>query len=342
MEIIELSSTEKDQYNRFVAGQTSGSFLQSWEWGEWQAGLGRQVKRLKFKVESGDTAATIQLIKTPLPFGKYYLYAPYGPVMSEKYKGESIKLLQELRKNFSDAIFVRIEPKIQSSIFNLQSSIFKSSNIQPGKTLLVDLSKTEDRLLAEMHPKTRYNIKVAQKHGVEIKDEFDISVGHGLFAKEAVQLIAQTAQRQGFKGYSVGYYNKLIDFLAVKNRGDLQLHIYKAIYQNKILAAAIMLDFGRTRTFLFGGSSERDKNVMAPYLLHWQAMRDAAALGMQAYDFWGTETSSGDMPGFVRFKLGFGGREVEYSGAYDIIINRLWYWAYNLLRAANKTVKKVL
>jgi lipid II:glycine glycyltransferase (peptidoglycan interpeptide bridge formation enzyme) len=350
MQLAELSSADKESYNRFVAQAPSGSFLQSWDWGQWQAAQGRQPIRYKIVDDSGETTAVIQLIKMPLPFGRFYLYAPYGPVVSGQWAVGSGQLLQELRKKFADAVFVRVEPKDTVLSTTHYPLLTKSSNIQPGKTLLIDLTKSEQQLLAEMHPKTRYNIKVAQKYGVEIKDEFDISVGHGLFAKEAIGLIAQTAQRQGFKDYGSGYYHKIINFFTVSNRGDLKLHIYKAIYQNQILASAVMVDFpaeggsasgGGTRTFLFGGSSDEHRNVMAPYLLHWQAMRDAKVGGMVAYDFWGTETASGEIPGFVRFKLGFGGQEKTFAGAYDIIIKKALYRAYGWFRVINKMVKKI-
>lgn len=341
MNLVELSSADKESYNRFVAESPSGSFLQSWEWGEWQSALGRQGKRYKFQVESGETVGVIQLIKMSLPFGRYYLYAPYGPVGSNELKVESEKLLQELRKRFSDGIFIRIEPKCLElpTIHYLLPT--KSQNIQPGKTLLIDLIKSADDLLAEMHPKTRYNIKVAQKHGVEIKDEFDITAGHGLFFDEALKLIIATSKRQKFITFPPSYYKNLVDFFALGQLGGVRLHIYKAIFQNQLLAAAIMVDFGKTRTFLFGGSSDEHRNVMAPYFLHWQAMLDAKAQDMAVYDFWGTETSSGEVPGFVRFKLGFGGWEQTYAGAYDYIISKPWYRAYCWLRAANKILKKI-
>ncbi len=343
MNLAELALTEKESYNQFVASSPSGSFLQSWEWGEWQAHLGRTVSRFKIIDDSGEQVASTQLIKMPLPFGRYYLYAPYGPVGAKNYEF-GIKnyewLLGCLKEKFINAVFIRIESK-DSPLAPHPSPLIKTKNIQPGKTLLIDLTKPEEQLLSEMHHKTRYNIKLAQKHGVEIKDEFDISIGHGLFAKEAVGLIAETAKRQGFKGYGSGYYNKLIDFLAISNRGDLNLRIYKAVYQNQILASAIMVDFGQTRVFLFGGSSEENKSVMAPYLLHWTAMRDAKSMGLNFYDFWGIETASGSTPGFVRFKLGFGGKEQQYAGAYDVVIKNFMYKFYSGMRFGNRVIKKM-
>lgn len=341
MEFKEVTEEQKNQYDQFVAAQESGSFLQSWQWGEWQKFLGRNVIRY-FIANNNTFIGSVQLIRMPLPLGKHYWYAPYGPVVSQNFKFSILNF----QKLFPNSVFVRVEPK--SHVEGLTSIVKKTANIQPAKTLIIDLLKTEEELLSEMHTKTRYNIKLAQKHGVEIKDEFDISIGHGLFAKEAVELIVQTAERQGFKGYGMEYYNKMIDSLAVQNRGALKLHIYKAIYKNQLLASAIMLDFGKTRTFLFGGSSDANKNLMAPYLLHWQAMLDAKSQELTAYDFWGIETSSGETPGFVRFKLGFApqsdsgpsGGIREYGGAYDIVRNNFNYKIYLTLRKLNKLTKK--
>ncbi len=343
MKLIEIKDNQKSDYNRFVMNCETGSFLQSWEWGKWQEKIGREVYR--FFCEDGDkVVASLQLEQRPLPMGQYYLYCPYGPVVDLGFKIEDLRIiLEQLRQKFPKAIFIRIEPK---NLSNLQltthnSPIIKSANIQPAKTLIVDLTRPEEQVLSEMHHKTRYNIRLAQKHGVKIQDEFCISIGNGLFFKEAVDLILQTAQRQSFNTYPAKYYDGLINALALNNRnGDLRLHVYKAVYKNQLLSAAIMLDFGKTRTFLFGGSSMEHKNVMAPYLLHFQAMADAKKQGMEQYDFWGIETSSGETPGFVRFKLGFGGKAVEYPGAYDIVQNKFVYELYKVFRKIHRLANR--
>ncbi|MDR3642752.1 MAG: peptidoglycan bridge formation glycyltransferase FemA/FemB family protein [Candidatus Doudnabacteria bacterium] len=341
MNLIELSSADKDSYNRFVAESPSGSFLQSWEWGQWQESLGRQIKRFALKTESGEWTETIQLLKMPIFGKKYYWYAPYGPVpASGQRQADSGQFFELLRRELPQAVFIRAEPKGDISLIINPLSLTKSTNIQPAKTLIIDLSKNAEQLMAEMHHKTRYNIKLAQKHGCQIKDEFAVSVGHGLFFDEALKLILQTSERQQFSTFSARYYQKLVDFFALKNQGEVKLHIYKAVFQNQLLAAAIMVDFGNTRTFLFGGSSAEHKNIMAPYLMHWQAMLDAKASGFSEYDFWGIETSSGNIPGFVRFKLGFGGQPLQYSGAYDLVCDSLWYKLYGFGRKLNRLIKK--
>lgn len=338
MKIAEAGQSDKIILNRFVTENETGSFLQSWDWGEWQAALGRQVVRLKILDDSGNMTGAAQLIKMPLPLGKYYLYAPYGPVVDLRFKFEGLSLLiQELRSKFPDALFLRFEPKFLFD-FQLKSSniqLTKSANIQPGKTLAVDLSLEEEVLLSAMHPKTRYNIRLAQKHGVRVEKDLVVTPGHGLYYQEVVKLIVETAERQNYKGHSKKYYENLVDFFARKNgaSGDITLCIYKALYENRLLASGIMVDFGATRTYLFGGSSESEKQVMAPYALHWQAMLDAKAQGLKHYDFWGLETASGKAAGFARFKAGFGGKVLEYAGALDAVFGKTGYWAYKLTRA---------
>ncbi len=104
-----------------------------------------------------------------------------------------------------------------------------------------------------MHPKTRYNIRVAEKHGVEVQDEFVITVGKGIYAQEAVELIAETAARQKYKSQGKAYFKKMADFFAVQNnKGSLRLHIYKALHEKQLLASAFMLDFGNTGLICLG------------------------------------------------------------------------------------------
>jgi peptidoglycan pentaglycine glycine transferase (the first glycine) len=339
MKIVGLSENEIQQYNQFVVNSPTGSFLQSCEWGEWQEKLGRKVWRFLVS-DSDQIIAAIQLIKIPLPFGKYYLYAPYGPVVMEHGAWSMEHFLKELKFKCLDAVFVKIEPKSHQISQSLNFLFFKSSNVQPGKTLVIDLSKSEEEILAKMHPKTRYNIRLAEKHNVKVRSDLAIIPGHGLYFQEVIDQITETEQRQGFKGHGVGYYKNLVDFFALQKKSEIKIFIYKALNQNQLLACGIMLDFGKTRTYLFGGSSENNKNLMAPYLLHFQAMKDAKNLGLGFYDFWGIETSSGKIPGFARFKQGFAPQHssgsasgiMEYAGAYDIPINKNIYWLYRLAK----------
>lgn len=343
MNFIELAASEKDKFNSFVADHVSGSFLQGWEWGQWQEELCKTVSRFVVENDSGEILLAAQVLKTKIPkLGKYYLYIPYGPLLRDEGLGMRDELINffidELKKKFPDAIFIRIEPK-QNLIAN-RFSLLPTPHIQPGKTLIMDLNKSEEELLAGMHSKTRYNIKVAEKHEVKVVSEPIITPKHGLHLSEVAELLVSTAGRQGYKSHGLNYYKKFIDFFGMQPNSETKLTVYKALYKQELLACGLMVDFGETRTYLFGGTAPQNRNVMAAYALHFQAMLEAKKTGLKTYDFWGIETAGGETPGFVRFKLGFGGTEVIYPKAEDIINQPLWYNAYKILRAINKKLSK--
>lgn len=341
MQLTELQHSDKNTYNNFISRSDSGSFLQAWEWGDWQEQLGKIVHRFIIEDEEHAILLAAQIIQATLYFQKYYLYIPYGPILNQN-QAAGIKnqallfFIQQLREKFPDAIFLRIEPTSSELAWPGK----KTTNIQPGRTLVVDVSKPLADLLADMHPKTRYNVKIAQKHNVKIEKEFSITSGHGLYFKESLELILETAKRQGYYTHPLSYYQKLMDFFALHHaNSNVTVGLYKAIYEKHLLATGIMVDFGNTRTYLFGGSSTEYRNVMAPYLLHFEAMFDAKKKGLHYYDFGGLETSVGKTPEFARFKMGFGGHAVEYAGARDIIQSKPWYTIYIIMRKLNRIFK---
>lgn len=337
MKLVLLSEQEKNHYNNFIAAHPSGSFLQSWDWGDWQEQLGHKVYR--YAIEDGDKIIlTAQIIEIKLAnLNQHYLYLPYGPLVGESNELALKFFLDELIKKHPRALFIRLEPK-QNLSLPAEYKQQATTHVQPGKTLLLDLQMSEENLLAKMHPKTRYNIKVALRHGVTVEPTFVATPGHGLNLKEALDLIIHTAKRQDFRTHHRHYYQKLIDFFALQPHRDLKLSVYKALWRDNILAGAIMIDFGSSRTYLFGGSSQEHRNVMAPYLLHWQAINDATSRGLNYYDFWGAETSVGKISGFVRFKEGFGGTAITYPETTDIVLRPLWYTIYRFTRALHRSI----
>jgi peptidoglycan pentaglycine glycine transferase (the first glycine) len=320
MNLLSFSQADQDKYESFIAA-ARGSFLQSWQWGEFQNSLKQKVVRVGLKNDN-QLLIVAQFIEQTIPHlnGKY-LYCPFGPVGNLHLIGDLIAQLQEQNPHLW---FIRIEPNTDCPAIG-QPTL----RIQPGKTLVTNLSKTEDELLADMHPKTRYNIKVAQKHGIQIE------ILNSNDADEALQLISDTSKRQGFTDHPQSYYQNLIKHFS-EGAGAIQLKIYCTRYQNKLLNSAIMLDYQNTRTYLFGGSSGEHKNLMAPYLLHWQAMQGAKTAGLKNYDWWGIETASGKTPGFARFKLGWSGEQISYPTPQDIVAKPAHYQIYKLLRAVNR------
>jgi peptidoglycan pentaglycine glycine transferase (the first glycine) len=328
MKIVRLSEQDQPQYSRFVAAHESGSFLQSYGWGEFQTAQGKSAIRYGVFSEGVDErlVGTVQMLQTKIPrMPGFYLYAPYGPLVAPDL---ARPLIAQIKMDFSNAWFIRIEPKEELPI-----DAKPTLHIQPGSSLFSDLSLSHDELLAGMHPKTRYNIKVAAKHGVVVSSTSEPVIS-------ALELLAKTSDRQGYKSYSVSYYKQLLEFFSdpKNSAGDCHALLYNATRNGKCIASAIMIDHGAARTYLFGGSDDANRNLMAPYALHWQAIQDAQRAGLTKYDWWGTETASGSTPGFVQFKLRWGGTQKFYAGARDIVLNSRWYFAYGALRKVNRLV----
>ena len=361
MKIIQFKENQREMWNKFIAENSSESFLQAWEWGSFNRVLGRKVWRIgiidndllnKNKLENTKYSllAAALLIKYDLPFEQSYLYCPRGPVVSQN----SIKskvvdfLFSEIKKIAKEekAMFLKIDPPISCwfhsggspvepkckscakgstallGLWSQHCNFKKSSNeIQPKNTLILDLNKSEEELLKEMKPKTRYNIRLAERRGVKIgswKTLPSISLSGGqqqeYFKKKFERfwkLTEETSKRDKFASHNKNYYWKMLESLngvhASKNppsplfqRGNpqegnilycLQAKLYLAEYKNKTIVANIVLSFGDFCVYLHGASSNEHRNVMAPYLLQWQQILDAKKTGCKSYDFWGIENS---------------------------------------------------
>jgi peptidoglycan pentaglycine glycine transferase (the first glycine) len=318
IEQAELKEDEKNDWNRFVA-EHGGGFLQSWEWGKFQESIGRQVYFLR------DDGFWALVIKYQMPLNRNYLYCPHGPVLATNIKTCGfLEALKDLAKK-EKSVFLRIEPCANCTREDLNALCFvKSKDIQPHKTLVLDLAQKEEELLAKMHEKTRYNIGLAQRRGVAIKN-FQFPIFNFQF-NEFWQLISQTANRQRIKIFPKEYYFKQLQI----NSDKFQNLLFLAEYQGKAIAANLVNVFGQTATYLHGGSDNEYRALMAPHLLQWEQIKYAKNQGCETYDFWGFDEER--WPGVSLFKKGFGGREVQYVGTWDYIFDKKWYTIYKLAR----------
>ena len=206
-----------------------------------------------------------------------------------------------------------------------------AADIQPPDTVLVDLSLREEDILAAMKPKWRYNIGLAEKHGVTVSESGE--QGLNVFYR----LLAETAVRDGISVHSIDYYRALFEECAA----PAQLHLYTAEHENDALAAIVVLFRAKQAVYLYGASANVKRNLMAPYALQWRAMRDAKASGCTQYDLFGIPPSDDPahpMAGLYRFKTGFGGRIVHRPGSWDCPYKPV---VYALFRTAERLRKKV-
>lgn len=337
MEIHE--SAEKNRWNTHVVALPHAQFLQSWEWGEFQRAIGREVARYHF-VDGGSIIAAALCVRMPLPFGRHYWLCPRGPVITNPNqipnpKYQIIHAFTGRLRGSRKALFVRIEPiaDIQATSYQLQAI----SSVHPKYTRIINLSQSEDELLAAMHHKWRYNIRLAQKKEVEVR-EMTSEEGIAAF----LRLNKEMKERQGIVTHADGYYEKMVEVLGVATvakASEAFLRIYVATYQGKPLASAINIYFGDTATYVHGASTQAHKNVMAPHLLQWKMIRDARDLGYRYYDFFGINPDDTkdaaykkSWEGITRFKAGFGGEIVGYPGTFDVPVRRVGYAMYRLVR----------
>jgi lipid II:glycine glycyltransferase (peptidoglycan interpeptide bridge formation enzyme) len=351
------SGNNKKRWNAFII-ENKGLFLQSWEWGEFQKSLGRKIWRLR----DGENWAAL-IIRYDLPMGKNYLYCPAGPLLNEKGKIKNEKLQVKIQKFLDEtkriaknekSIFLKIEPFAeinlkedcppsggQSSKCWIDSGFQKSDGGQRIlETLVLDLEKSEEQLLAGMKQKTRYNIRLAEKHGVIIRISDNPEKDFEGFWK----LASETSDRDDFRLHPKGYYLKQLSFCHPKQsegshtkdsspaaqNDNLCVKLFLAVYQDKVIAANIVVFFGDRAIYLHGASSNESRNLMAPYLLQWEQIKEAKKRGCGIYDFWGIDEVK--WPGVTRFKKGFGGNEIDYIGTYDYVFDKVWYKLYELAK----------
>ena len=324
MELLKIES--KDKLNDFVKSKKHSRFLQSWQWGEYQKDSGGKILRIGVKDKSY-LRATATLIKIKNPIGDYF-YSPHGPLFFDPEQADS-----EQKKVFFNGIgkiakeekviFMRFEPEqeIQISLQQTQSEqIKKVIDVQPSKTTILDLNKIEEELLKNMHQKTRYNIRLAEKKGVKIREVKDRIEEFDKFW----ELMEKTVERDGFKLHPKKHYQKMFKM----NRKYVKLFFGE--YEGKVICAGIFSFFGDSVTYVHGASSNEHRNVMAPYLLHWHIIKLVKLWGFKFYDLFGIDEKK--WPGVTRFKKGFGGYEKQYPGTFDLVFDKNKYFIYKMFR----------
>ncbi len=330
--------TDKQIWDSFVAEAKPSQFLQAWAWGEFQRQLGRDVVRLA--VFEGDRILVgVQAIQYALPFNQNYWYVPRGSVHSDRATVAACRLLHSAlveKARSTQSLCIRKEPsfELENCPHDYESRGFlKGPTMQPADSLILDLNRTLEQIEAGLHQKTRYNIHLAERKGVNV---FESTNAQSL--NDFLALQSMTAQRDKIKPFPDSYFQKMYQVLVPAG----QLSFWRAEYQGSLLAINLMISFGDTVSYNHGASSDEDRNVMAPHLLQWKTIEDAKRSGFAYYDFRGITPD--DNPkrawaGITRFKKGFGGRVVHYVGCYDFVLNSAWYRLYRLGQALIKIVR---
>lgn len=350
MEFLFNPAASREEWNKFIV-RHGGSFLQSFEWGGFQEKVGMTVARVMVK-KDGATALCANVIRHALPLQKAYWYVPYGPVIAEEAhnKEELIRFFIEqfTRVAGKEAVFLKIEPEEMGAREACAGRGRHSAASQPQETTIVDCASSEEEALSRMKPKTRYNIKVAQRHGVKIISPDDQTQ---LDPEIFLSLLSLTAERHRFRTHAMRYYREMLALFLPQAPSAADhactARLFYAQYGGKVIACALVMFFGKRATYLHGASNDAQKNVMAPYVLHWEIIKYAQKAGFFEYDMWGvaTEGSSEETKrkwgGFSRFKLGFGGAIAQRPGAYDFPLRPLWYTIYRGAKKASRIQRQL-
>lgn len=291
--------------------------LQSWQWGEARKKMGIEV----FRIDAGKHVFQLTFHKIPKTNFKIG-YLPRSSFPPEKV----LTFLHDYGKK-NNIIFIKIEPcvkKVTSYKLQVTNNLRPSPHpLFPKWTQILDLRKSEEELMKHMHNKTRYNIRLAQKKGVVIK-EMSNNEGFKIFSK----LYFETCKRQKYFGHTV-IYHKLVWENLKKNIA----YILIAFYGNTPLAAYELFFFRKTLYYPYGGTSLEYRNLMASNLLMWEAILLGKKLGAETFDMWGSLPPNYDQnnswAGFTRFKEGYGTTFTEFIGSYDLVINTFLYYLSN-------------
>ena len=320
MKVLPLLNKKVVQEFLEIAAPSSGAeFLASLEWAEVLKKEGVRVETLGVYHDNQELVAVFNLIYQRFRAA----YSPRGPVFKENLsKDEEAEIWQFLVADLKNKalIFWRVEPQ---AALPEDLSVKKVKNLQPQETLMLDLDLSETELLHNFHPKTRYNIKLAEKKGVVISEGSSLTDFENFWS-----LMTETGRRDAFKIHSKNHYLTL----ATANPSFIKLFVARA--GDQTVAAGLFAFYGDKVTYLHGASSYQNRPLMAPYLLQWTLIKKARAQHYKYYDFYGIDALK--WPGVTRFKLGFSGFSVAYAGTHDLIFNQTKYHFYNWLKKVKR------
>jgi lipid II:glycine glycyltransferase (peptidoglycan interpeptide bridge formation enzyme) len=281
--------------------------LQTSSWVEFRRKWGNEVLETKYGL----------LTVHKLPFTAYKIG------IFEKGPAPTRTMLSDLRVlgKEKNLVFIKLEPNCVKSDKLIE--LVRSEGAVSGKTVFtpttfwIDLTPSEEELMKGFSSKTRYNIRVAGRNGVTIKEDNSDAAFN-----KYLSLTRETVGRQGFYAHTEKYHRLMWEIL--KKAGIV--HLLTATYQGEIITTWILFEWKDFLYYPYGASTEKYKNVMANNLMMWEVMKFGKKLGLSTFDLWGREGGKG----FTKFKEGYNPKVIEFLGTWDLIINKPFYMIYKI------------
>ena len=324
-----------DAWESLIQSLPEGHLLQTGAWGKLKEGFGWESRHILMDRE-GSTPFGAQVLFRRLPFGWRLAYIPKGPLGWKPYQENSsgcwinfVKDVDDVCRHMKTVLLI-LEPDLWQDELPLPPHGFQKAiqTIQPPRTIVVNISGSEEDILARMKQKTRYNIRLAQKKGVEVHPSTDV--------KTFFNLMMVTGQRDEFGFHSLDYYQQT--YQTFYPRSECELFI--ASYAGEPLAGLMAFARGSRAWYFYGASSDHQRELMPTYLIQWEAMRWARGRGCKTYDLWGIpDVDEGTLEsdfvhrsdglwGVYRFKRGFGGDLRRAAGSFERIYQPALYKVY--------------
>ncbi|MFH0987587.1 MAG: peptidoglycan bridge formation glycyltransferase FemA/FemB family protein [Patescibacteria group bacterium] len=338
MKIKEIDN--KIIWEDFLKGVKDKTFLQSWNWGEFQKGIGEKIWRMGIYEEKSKLIGVALVIKVTAKRG-CFLFVPHGPILSNSIeqiansKKEMLKIVIKELKSIArreKIIFIRIAPfweRKEENIKIFRRLGFRDApiHIHPELTWQLDITKSEDEILKNMRKTTRNLVKRAEKEGVEIfssKDFKDIELFYRSYQ--------ETVRRHVFVPFARSFLEK-----EMRNFLPESVLLFFASWKGDILSCAMIIFWQGVAFYHHGASSSKFPKIPASYLLQWRAIKEAKKRGCQLYNFWGIapeEDLTHPWHGLTLFKKGFGGEKREYVRTQDLPLSFLYFknWIIEIIR----------
>ena len=333
----------KKEYTEFLEKHERCNFQQSIEWSKVKSFWKNEI--VLAEDEKGNIVGSISILIRKIPIFGYMMYSSRGPVCDiydEDVLNQLTEGAREIAKKYNAFVF-KIEPDIKSDDMDFRRIITSlgykikddaknfREEIQPRYVFRLNIKdKTEDEVFANFHQKTRYNIRLATKKGVVVKE------GSKEDLKEFHKIMIETGSRDGFIIRPLEYFEKMYDELAPNH-----MKLLMAYYEDKPISGVIPIMYGNKTWYLYGASSNEHRNLMPNYLLQWEMIKMAIARKDDIYDFRGVSgvvDENHPQYGLYRFKKGFGATFTEFIGEIYIPFKPL---TYSLYKFSEKTFRNL-
>jgi len=323
------ASPQAAAWDSALAAMPNPHLLQSYRWGELQSGFGWDVQRHYLDIDGATVPVSLLVAPTLTPGGTFG-YVARGPALTADRISAALPPLAQLAASLGLA-FLTIEPEVESG-WAPPSPWRRGTAMQPEHTSIIDIRPEPDSILASLKPKTRYNVRLAEKKGVVVEQTDDVAA----FA----QLAEMTSARHRIQLAREPYYRAVHDLMS----GDGTSRIYLASHDGTPLAGIMLLRFAGRATYLFGASAPTGRNLMPAYLLHWHAIQEMRTLGDVEYDLWGVppdDKPGHPLSGLWQFKSGWNGRLVAYAGAFDLPLRVTMWRSHRAIAKMRANVRQV-